>query len=74
MEKSVPLASVGVTDGYEHGTITCFLCARSRLLVSSGMLNWETFVIIFIVKKIYIQFVMQSENKMTSYLAHLFPN
>ena len=73
---SVSPASVGVTDGYEHGTITCFLRAQVNCdatifkIVGVDWIALKTFVIIFIVKNIYIQFVKQSENRMTSYLVH----
>ena len=69
-------ASVSVTDGYEHGSITCFLCAQVNCdatifkIVGVDWIALETFVIIFIVKNISIQFVKRSENRMTSYLAH----
>ena len=73
---SVSPTSVGVTGGYEHKTITCFLCAQVNCdatifkIVGVDWIDLETFIIIFIVKNIYIQFVKRSENKMTYYLAH----
>ena len=73
---SVSPTSVGVTGGYEHKTITCFLCAQVNCdptIFRDIGVDWiarETLVIIFIIKNIYILFVKQSENKMTSCLAH----
>ena len=78
MGSSVRPTSVGVTDGYEHCTITGFLCAQVNCDATTfrdvGVV-WmvrEVFVIIFIVKNIYILFVKQSENKAASCLARLF--
>ena len=73
---SVSPTSIGVTDGYEHGTITCFLCAQVNCdatifkIVGVDWIALGTFIIIFIVKNIYILFVKRSKNRMTSYLTH----
>ena len=73
---SPTLASVDAIDEYEHGTITCFLYAQVNCdptIFRDIGVDWiarETLVIIFIIKNIYILFVKQSENKMTSCLAH----
>lgn len=74
----VPPTSAGETDGYERWTITDFLCAK----VDCGTVDfrkidivwiaWETFVIIFSVKNIYIQFVKRSGNNAAICLVRLF--
>ena len=78
---SVPPTSVGVTDGYEHWSITGFLCAQvncDSTIFSDVGVDWiarETFVIIFNIKNIYILSVKQSENKTAICLARfLFHN
>ena len=80
LELSSP-TSVGVTDGYEHWSITEFLCAQvncDSTIFSDVGVDWiarETFVIIFIIKNIYIPSVKQSENKTAICLARfLFHN
>ena len=68
-------------DGYEQCSITGFLCAQvncDSTIFSDVGVDWiarETFVIIFIIKNIYILSVKQSENKAAICLARfLFHN
>ena len=78
MGASVSPTSVRETDGSERWIITCFLCAKVNCdtadfrKVGVIWIVWETFVIIFSVKNIYIQFVKRSGNNAAICLARLF--